>query len=326
MKGTGPLATCGTTAAMKDSDEAVSGILLVDKPEGPTSHDVVRVARRSLQTRRVGHTGTLDPFASGLLVLCTGPATRLAELFHLLPKRYSAEVVLGLETTTDDRTGEPVARSDGWQQIDREEMERSLARLTGELSQVPPAYSAKRIGGRRAYSLAREGAPVELEPVSVTVHSMDVTGWDPPAVVLDMWVSTGTYVRALARDLGRALGCGGHLAALRRTQIGPFEVTEGLAAGELDSSPDPEAEPPILLSPLEALRWLPVRSLLPSEAVDVSYGRCVPEGELTRPSSRGYPPCDTISWPVALVLEEELVAVAERKAGVLQPTRVLNAA
>ncbi len=314
------------TEAMKDSDTAITGILLVDKPEGPTSHDIVRLARRALQTRRIGHTGTLDPFASGLLVLCAGRATRLAELFHLLPKRYLAEVVLGMETTTDDRTGEPLASLDSWQDISRAELEQALTSLTGELSQVPPAYSAKRVRGRRAYSLAREGVPVELEPAAVTVHSMEVIDWSPPSVVLDLWVSTGTYVRALARDLGRSLSCGGHLAALRRTQIGPFEVGEGLPATELERSPDSTAVLPDLLSPLGALRWLPIRSLDSSEAEDVSHGKCVPEGTVVRPSWRGYPAHDTSSWPVALAFDDELVAVAERKAGVLQPVKVLHAA
>ena len=311
---------------MKDSDGAITGILLVDKPDGPTSHDVVQLARRALQTRRVGHTGTLDPFASGLLVLCAGRATRLAELFHLLPKRYSAEVVLGVETTTDDLTGEPLARPDGWREIDRKELERALVKLTGELSQVPPAYSAKRVQGRRAYSLAREGTPVELEPAAVTVHSIEVTDWRPPSVVLDVWVSTGTYVRALARDLGRSLECGGHLAALRRTQIGPFEVGKALPATELERSPESSVMPPDLLSPLAALRWLPLRSLDLSEAADVSHGRCVPEETVVPPLSGGYPLRDTSSWPVALAFEEDLVAVAERKTGVLQPVKVLHAA
>lgn len=319
-------ATRATTEAMKDSDAAITGILLVDKPEGPTSHDIVRLARRALQTRRIGHTGTLDPFASGLLVLCAGRATRLAELFHLLPKRYSAEVVLGMETTTDDRTGDPLVGPGSWRDVGRTELEEALASLTGELSQVPPAYSAKRVRGRRAYSLAREGVPVELAPAAVTVHSMELIDWSPPSVTLDLWVSTGTYVRALARDLGRSLSCGGHLAALRRTQIGPFEVEEGLPATELERFPGSTAVEPELLSPLGALQWLPLRSLDPSEAEDVSYGKCVPEGVVVRPSSRGYPVCDTSSWPVALALEEELVAVAERKAGVLQPVKVLRAA
>jgi tRNA pseudouridine55 synthase len=310
---------------MKDSEAAVSGILLVDKPEGPTSHDMVRLARRALRTRRVGHTGTLDPFASGLLVLCAGRATRLAELFHLLPKRYSAQVMFGMETTTDDLTGEPVARLDSWRELGRVEVESALISLTGELSQLPPAYSAKRIRGRRAYSLAREGAAVSLEPAVVTVHSMEITDWNLPSVVLDLWVSTGTYVRALARDLGRALGCGGHLAALRRTQIGPFEVGEGRSATELESCPDSTAAPADLLSPLHALQWLPLRRLDSSEALDVSHGRSVPEGTVVDPDLHGYPVFDTNSCPIALAFEDDLIAVAERKAGSLQPVKVLHA-
>ncbi len=311
---------------MKGPDGAVSGVLLVDKPEGPTSHDMVRLVRRALRMRRVGHTGTLDPFASGLLVLCAGRATRLAELFHHLPKRYAAQVALGIETTTDDLTGEPVERLETRRDLDRVEFDRVLHSLTGELLQVPPAYSAKRVRGRRAYSLAREGAPVELDPAAVTVHSIEVTDWTPPTVGLDMWVSTGTYVRALARDLGRGLGCGGHLSALRRTQIGPFEVGEGTSVTELESWPDAPEMPPELMSPLLALRWLPIRRLNSTEAEDVSHGRSVPEGTVEESLSGGFPVQDTSSWPVALAFEGELVAVAERKAGLLQPIKVLHAA
>jgi tRNA pseudouridine55 synthase len=311
---------------MKGPDGAVSGVLLLDKPEGPTSHDMVRLVRRALGLRRVGHTGTLDPFASGLLVLCAGRATRLADLFHHLPKRYAAQVVLGIETTTDDLTGEPVERLETWRDLDRVEFDRVLDSLRGELLQVPPAYSAKRVRGRRAYSLAREGTPVELNPSAVTVHSIEVTGWTPPTVALDMWVSTGTYVRALARDLGRALGCGGHLSALRRTQIGPFEVGEGTSMTELDSWPDALEMPPELMSPLLALRWLPIRRLNSTEVDDVSHGRSVPEGTVEESVSGGYPVQDTSSWPVALAFEDELVAVAVRMAGLLQPIKVLHAA
>lgn len=315
-----------TTVVMKDPDGAVSGVLLLDKPDGPTSHDMVRLARRALHMRRVGHTGTLDPFASGLLVICAGRATRLTELFHLLPKRYAAQVVLGIETTTDDLTGEPVDRRDTWRDFDQADLEKALVSLTGELSQVPPVYSAKRVQGRRAYTLAREGEPVQLDPAAVTVHSIQVTDWTPPIIELDMWVSTGTYVRALARDLGRALGCGGHLAALRRTQIGPFEVTEGMTVTELEFWRDSSAEPLDLMSPLHALRWLPLRSLDSTEAEDVSHGKSVTEGTVLKAASGGFPVGDTSSWPVALAYEDDLVAVAARKAGALQPVKVLHAA
>ena len=311
---------------MTDPDQAASGVLLLDKPEGPTSHDMVHLARRALRMRRVGHTGTLDPFASGLLVLCAGRATRLTELFHLLPKRYAAQVVLGIETATDDLTGEPVERRDTWRDLAQVDLDRALGSLTGELSQVPPVYSAKRVQGRRAYSLARGGEPVQLDPAAVTVHSIQVIDWTAPAIELDMWVSTGTYVRALARDLGRALGCGGHLAALRRTQIGPFEVGEGIKVTDLESGRDSSAEAPDLMSPLHALRWLPLRSLDSGEAEDVSHGRSVPEGTVLKAASGGFPADDTTAWPVALAFEDELVAVAERKAGALQPVKVLHAA
>ncbi|MGW8284003.1 MAG: tRNA pseudouridine synthase B, partial [Gemmatimonadota bacterium] len=260
------------------------------------------------------------------LIVCVGRATRLAELFHLLPKRYTTEVVLGVETTTDDRTGTPLVRSDAWTGLGRRAVEQALLNLTGELSQVPPAFSAKRVAGRRAYSLARDGLAVDLAPVQVRVHSIELTGWSPPTAALDLWVSTGTYVRALARDLGRSLECGGHLAGLRRTQIGPFEVGEADATTQLEPEPGSNVRMPELVSPLEALEWLAVRTLDASEAEDVAHGRSVPEGTLEEPLPVGYPACDTRSWPVVLACGEELVAVAERRGGVLQPTKVLSAA
>lgn len=313
-------------AAMKDPDAAGTGILFIDKPEGPTSHDVVGQVRRALQTRRVGHTGTLDPFASGLLIACVGRATRLAELYHLLPKRYSAEVVLGVETTTDDRTGEPLVRSNAWTGLGRDEVEQALRSLVGDLSQVPPAFSAKRIAGRRAYSLARDGQAVDLAPAAVRVHSMELLGWSPPNARLDLWVSTGTYVRAVARDLGRALGCGGHLAGLRRTRIGPFAVADRDSTVRADNEPGATVVVPELVAPLEALQWLPVRTLDASEAADVAHGRCVPEGTLNQPPPVDFPVRDTSSWPIVLARGRELVAIAELRAGTLQPTKVLSAA
>ncbi len=304
-------------------DEQVSGILLVDKPEGPTSHDVVQRARRALGTRRVGHTGTLDPFASGLLLLCAGRATRLAELFHLLPKRYLADVELGLETTTHDRTGDPAEPRGSWVEVSREGLAKALAALTGELSQVPPAFSAKKLDGTRAHRLARAGTAVELPPVRVVVHSIEVTVWSPPLVSLDLWVSTGTYVRALARDLGRTLGCGAHLAGLRRTRIGPFDVSDGV---RLDGPGAPlDASRQDLLPARSALAWLPQRELSRPERVDVSHGRPIAEGVVQEPDSADWPAPARDRWPVALGADRALVAVARRGEGLLHPVKVLHA-
>lgn len=300
------------------------GVLLVDKPDGPTSHDVVALARRALRTRRIGHTGTLDPFATGLLMLCAGRATRLASLFHLLPKRYSATVLLGVETDTDDRTGTPGPVSESWRHLGPEDAERALAELTGELAQRPPAFSAKKVAGRRAHRIARSGGDPELAPSTVRVHRLRLERWEPPRARFDAWVSTGTYVRALARDLGRILGCGAHLEGLRREAIGPFSVGEALPARALEGD-DPRASD-AWLDPAQALAWLPRRLLEADEARVVAHGAGLPVGDLLGPLRPGFPEGPVPTLPVALVEGEELVAVAERRDGNLQPRTVIRAA
>jgi tRNA pseudouridine55 synthase len=310
---------------MKATEETAPGILLIDKPEGPTSHDVVAEVRRAIGTRRVGHTGTLDPFASGLLILCVGKATRLAEYFHILPKTYEATLMLGRETDTDDRTGQTTAESDGWRGLDRESVAAAAAARSGQQAQVPPDYSARKVDGRRAHRRARAGEQVELAPTQVTVHSIEVTGWSPPSVSLDVTVSTGTYIRALARDLGRDLGCGAHLDSLRRTVIGPFGVDGALPAARLrdtDSSIDLSAR---LMTPAEALGWLPRRDLTEAETTEIAHGRAVAEAEIVDPhiASLANPAVDDL--PVALVRDADLVAVARRDDGMLRPVKVLHA-
>ena len=199
----------------------MDGVVVVDKPAGPTSHDVVERVRQLLRVRRAGHTGTLDPFATGVLPICLGKATRLARFLADSDKSYRASVRLGFATTTDDLTGEPlgppaaVAASE-------DAVRRACLALTGALQQVPPAYSAKRVDGQRLYDLARRGVAVERAPVAVTVRALEVMAIAGDRVELDVRCSAGTYVRALARDLGAALGTGGHLAALCRTEAAGF--------------------------------------------------------------------------------------------------------
>jgi tRNA pseudouridine55 synthase len=286
-------------------------ILLVDKPEGPTSHDVIRIARRHLDTRRIGHTGTLDPFASGLLLLCLGAATRLVEYFHLLPKTYTATAALGAETDSEDRTGAVTRRSEAWRVVTEGEIEQAAAGLRGPSAQVPPSYSALKVDGRRAYEVARAGGDVALEPRAVEVHRFEVTGIRLPEVDLLTEVSTGTYVRSLARDFGRALGCGAHLKALRRESIGPFRVNDAVDLLDLEAGEIPECA---VISPVDALSWLPVRTLTPSETAEIEHGRRIrdPHGP------------DGSDLPVALVAGERLVAVARREASELQPEKVFH--
>jgi len=206
----------------------VDGVLVVDKPAGPTSHDVVERVRQALRVRRAGHTGTLDPFATGVLPICVGKATRLARFLSESDKSYRATVRLGFATSTDDLTGEPVEPRCP-RAVDMGEVKSACARLTGALRQVPPAYSAKRVEGRRLYELARKGVAVERAAVPVTVHALDVLTVEGDRVELEVRCSAGTYVRALARDLGEALGTGAHLAALRRIEAGGFGLAQAVA-------------------------------------------------------------------------------------------------
>jgi tRNA pseudouridine55 synthase len=246
-----------------------SGIVLVDKPDGHTSHDVVARVRRAAGTRKVGHAGTLDPMATGLLILGIESSTRLLTFMVGLDKRYEATIRLGESTTTDDAEGDPVASVDATG-LDRAVIDREIARLTGEISQVPSSVSAIKVDGRRAYDRVRSGEDVVLTPRSVTVSAFEVLR-SRPGVVYDLDVvidcSSGTYVRALARDLGAALGVGGHLTALRRTRIGPFEVGDAAQLEGIDIEQ-------VRLRPAAAASSLfPVVSLTDIQAIELAQGK-----------------------------------------------------
>jgi tRNA pseudouridine55 synthase len=210
----------------------LSGVLVVDKPAGPTSHDVVDRVRAALGEKRVGHTGTLDPFATGVLPVCVGKATRLVRFLADGDKVYRATVRLGFATSTDDLLGEPLGAARDVR-LDVAVVKEACRGLTGDLMQVPPAYSAKRVGGQRLYKLARQGVAVERAAAPVTVRSIEVLGITEGQVEIEVRCSPGTYVRALARDLGTALGVGGHLTALRRTRSGPFGLEGAVTWDEL---------------------------------------------------------------------------------------------
>ena len=213
----------------------IEGVLPVDKPVGPTSHDIVGIARRSLHTRRIGHTGTLDPFASGLLLLCVGRATRIAEYLTDMPKRYRAVMRLGVVTDTDDGTGTVMATHDP-SAVTTAQVEAALAAQRGDILQTPPPYSAKKRDGVRSYDLARAGMAVQLEPVPVTIHELELMRHDGADVEFDVVASSGTYIRAIARDAGAALGVGAHLTSLRRTAIGSYRVDDALPLDGLDDA------------------------------------------------------------------------------------------
>lgn len=318
-------------AASESGDPA--GVLLLDKPAGPTSHDAVERARSALGTRSVGHTGTLDPFATGLLVLCAGRATRLAEYFHLPPKRYRAVLRLGVETATHDPEGDVVSESDGWRDVGEEDLRRVLEGHTGRIRQVPPAHSAKRVDGRRAHRAARRGEDVELEAETVEVLELTLEAFRPPEAEVACSVSTGTYVRSLARDVGAALGCGAHLRSLRRTGIGPWEAGRALPWEALTPERWQEEET-AWMAPADALPWLPVRELSEAEARRVRHGSRVPRGEpeaprwpLPRPGDHGAREGTDGAGapgelPVLLVRSGRLLAVAERVGDELQPRKV----
>jgi len=210
-----------------------TGILLVDKPSGVTSHDVVSRARRALGTRKVGHAGTLDPMATGLLLLGVDSSTRLLTYLVGLGKRYTATIRLGQSSTTDDAEGELSAPVDATG-LTRAQLDTGIATLTGEIAQVPSTFSAIKVDGRRSYDRARSGEEVALAPRTVTVSRFELLAERREAPFLDLDVvvecSSGTYIRALARDLGAALGVGGHLTALRRTDVGPFSVEDAVPA------------------------------------------------------------------------------------------------
>jgi tRNA pseudouridine55 synthase len=249
-----------------------SGLVIVDKPGGMTSHDVVARVRRLAGTRRVGHAGTLDPMATGVLVIGIEKATRLLGHLMLTEKTYAATIRLGQSTTTDDAEGEPTAtvpvvladasspappagtggspisstmRTIPVRHVSAETLHAEIARLTGEISQVPPGVSAIKVGGQRAYKLTRAGAAPELKPRPVTVYEFTVTGIRPDGDALDVDAtvrcSSGTYIRALARDLGAALGTGGHLTALRRTAVGPYRIDQAHTLEELAATPSAAA-------------------------------------------------------------------------------------
>lgn len=258
----------------------MDGLLLVDKPGGYTSHDVVARTRRAAATRRVGHAGTLDPMATGLLVLGVNRATRLLTYVVGVDKTYTATIRLGQATVTDDAEGEFTTQADA-SAVGSEHIEQALARLRGEILQVPSAVSAIKIDGRRSYARVRAGEDVELAARPVTIRRFEVHEEHRRGEWIDLDVmvecSSGTYIRALARDLGAALGVGGHLTALRRTRVGPFDVER---AQSLESVME---EGPRFLSVSEAASALfPVWQPDPSIVMDARYGRRVPApGQLT---------------------------------------------
>lgn len=280
---------------------AADGVLLVDKPAGMSSHAVVDHARRAIGTRRIGHGGTLDPFATGLLVLLVNRATRLLPFLDGEPKVYRARIRFGASTTTDDCEGEVLEEKP---LPSREKVTAAITALTGHLLQRPPAFSAKSVGGVRAYRAARRGKPVTLEPVGVRVYEWRELGWDGPELDVEIRCSGGTYVRALARDLGEAAGSVAHLSALRRVSSGRFSVSDAVAMDALD------AKRFSLLPVGAAVHQLPRQALDDLDARRVTHGQSVP--------------ASTAGDVAVLCHQDDVVAVAVREGEQWRPKVVMR--
>ncbi len=290
----------------------LQGLLPVDKPPGPTSHDLVAGLRKTLGMKKIGHAGTLDPFASGLLLLLVGPVTRLAELFLPMDKAYEATIRLGVETDTHDLQGRVVAEKGGWERLSPGRVESVLETFRGRVQQRPPAFSAKKVAGEAAHRRVRRGERVELQPVEIVIRELAVEAFEPPELRVALRCSSGTYVRSLARDVGRALGVGGHLTRLRRTSVGSFTL-----GGALDWASRPEAArvEEALLSPAAATAHLATYRVGADEARRLRQGQALslPGADL---------PVDA---PVRVLMGQELLAVARYDGSRLKPRRVLMA-
>jgi len=242
------------------------GLLPVFKKAGPTSHDVVDMARKALGERRIGHTGTLDPMAEGLLLLCVGQATRLQQFLLRWDKTYHGEAKLGWATTTYDGEGEVQDPQGEPPQIDRETLDRLETKFSGEIQQVPPPYSAKKVAGKKLYELARSGEQVTPEPKRVAVHNLSLRMEGPDLLSLEATTSTGFYVRSLAHDIGVELGCGGHLHRLHRVAIGPYCVADAIDQEALERT---ESEEEII----GGRSWIPLEKIaLPFPEVILNSG------------------------------------------------------
>lgn len=260
---------------MSDQEHSarLSGFLNVDKPVGMTSHDVVAAVRRGLRIKKAGHAGTLDPLASGVLVVCLGSATRLSEYVMASTKRYRARVRLGVETDTYDAEGEVLAARDA-SGVTLDAVEQALEPLRGEIAQIPPMYSAVKQGGRKLYELARAGETVARAARPVFIEMLTVTEWTPPIVTLDIVCSAGTYVRSLAHDLGAALGVGAHLAGLVRLASGVFKLEDAVPLDVLLAEPDWTRR---VIPPAAALTRWPVVDLDADALSRVMRGQALPD-------------------------------------------------
>ncbi|MEY3319599.1 MAG: hypothetical protein RL393_179 [Actinomycetota bacterium] len=279
------------------------GFLVIDKPAGMTSHDVVAQVRKRLGTKQVGHAGTLDPMATGVLVVGINNATKFLQYIVTGRKRYNAVIRLGISTVTDDKEGDVIAERD-WQAVTDSDIENAIDKFRGTFMQVPSSVSAKKIAGERAYDLVREGKEVELAANEVTIHELKILAirrGEHLDIDVDVTCSAGTYIRAIARDLGAALGVGGHLIELRRTEVAPFNLAQ---AGEIASAQ--------VLPLADAItKVLPKRELGFDEVVELRFGRRIDKS-------------DVDGSVVGIAPDGEVAAILENREGRAQPVSVFN--
>lgn len=302
----------------KRGESGLSGILLVDKPAGITSHDVVSQVRRATGERRVGHAGTLDPLATGLLVILVGPATRLAPYLTAAEKTYQATIAFGSQTDTDDADGEVVRTADvGPETFDAAAAQTLLDGFLGQSMQTPPAYSAIKVEGRTAHRAARAGTALELKPRAIGVFEATITDVDAGSATWDATfrVSKGTYIRSLARDIGERAGTAAHLAALRRTASGELSVGDAVPLAQIEAAADPCEVAAVFTDPVAAL-GLPTLEVAEEGFVRVSAGQPLD------PAAHCTGQCPA-SGPVAIAREGALLAVYELSGGSLRAQTVL---
>ncbi len=281
----------------------ITGALVIDKPVGMTSHDVVKVVRQGTGIRRAGHTGTLDPRASGVLVVLIGPAVRLSEFLSASDKRYQAILRFGVATDTYDTEGKQVGETKSVDHITEDDFQQLLREYEGRIAQVPPAHSAVKVNGEKAYNLARRGEEVNLKPRMIDVYNLELLEWAPPEAVIDVYASSGTYVRSLANDLGVDLGVGAHLAGLRRTKNGQFTLRDAVRLEELQESFEVGDWYKHLIPAAETLSdWLTLE-LSPEDTERIKHGLRIP----AEPGCSG--------WARGLSEQGDLIALLEIKEG-----------
>ncbi len=289
----------------------MDGVLVIDKPAGYTSHDVVARVRRILGERSVGHLGTLDPMATGVLPLVVGRMTRLAQFYTDSDKAYEGTIRLGVATDTYDADGDP-AGAESTVKVTLEEVRDAAQKYVGRIQQMPPPFSAKKIKGVPAYRLARKDKPVELEPVEVEVREFEITGLEGPVASFRSTVSSGTYVRSIAHELGKDLGTGAHLATLKRTRVGEFDLADAKTLEQLETAQQQGNAAELFLHPRKILPLMPAVTVTDDDIARISHGMAVNLAEMSRSK-----------YVKVFRGQADLICIAQRVAGSLFHPKVV---